>query len=116
MACSGLRHHDRVAFYAELRIKDLSSGRVYPARSFDLSRGGVGFYASTFLAVGTPIQVTILLTVEGRDVAVALDAVVKHSAAASKGGIHGGWFCRPLTPSEQPLLCQYLDLAQGQTA
>jgi len=107
------RRFDRAAFFADLEVVDRSTGRRLAGRSLDLCRGGMGLFASGFVAEGAPVQIFLRVDEGGRAVTVRLNAVVVQSRAEEQGAILGVAFDSPLTPAAQPVLCDRLDRQEG---
>ena len=103
------RRYERVAFFADLEIRESDTGRSCRGRSFDLSRGGIGFFSPRFLPVGTRARLTVYVRRQDRLVAAQVEGVVVRATAESGGAIVGAAFTQELSPSGQPLLCECLD-------
>lgn len=103
------RRYERISFFAELEVTDLAHGRIFGARSIDVSRGGIGFFAKLFLPTGSRIRLTIVFRSGGQERRCVLPAVVMQAHSEGDGAVMGAAFECPLTPADQPLLCDLLD-------
>ena len=54
------RRYERISFFAEVEVTDLARGKTFRARTIDLSRGGVGFFARVFVPTGSTIKVKLV--------------------------------------------------------
>ena len=109
MSFAERRQYERVPFSCDLTIEDLGNGRRCKGCSINLSRGGIGFYADSFLATGAHVGIHLWVDrTEGRR-PVELLATVRWARVEDRGAVLGAEFDCALTPAEQPLLCVFLD-------
>jgi c-di-GMP-binding flagellar brake protein YcgR len=104
-----LRQYERVGFLCKLELTAIPGGKPQPARSLDLSLGGVGVVTQSVYPIGQLLTVTFFLgdsicgeiqdPVVGRIVHFAADV------DANRVGIH---FLQPLTETEHRKLVNRL--------
>lgn len=104
-----VRRYERVPFFTDLEIKDLTSGKACRGRSLDVSRGGMGFFADHFMPKGSRVRISLRLRRGDRWISVQLDAIVMRSLVEEGGAIHGVAFQPELSPATCPDLCDCLD-------
>ena len=113
MGSASARRYERVPFFVDLEVKDLSTGRSCRGRSFDLSRGGIGFFAPTFLPVGCRVRLALYLRHAPQQATAHVDAVIVRAQTETGGALLGATFDPELAPASQPLLCKCLDVELG---
>jgi hypothetical protein len=103
------RKYERTSFSAEVAVRDLETGQTMQGRSIDLSRSGLGFFASHFMEKGTRVRVSITFRLDGRPTVIAITGTIMRSTTEGDGGVMGVQFDTVLSPLSQPRLCQLVD-------
>ena len=104
-----LRQYERVGFLCQLEIAPISGGKPHPARSLDLSLGGVGIITQSVYSIGQVVTVTFFLSDAERG--AIQDPVVgriAHFAADIDANRAGIQFLQPLTETEHQRLVSRL--------
>jgi hypothetical protein len=104
-----LRRYERVGFLGKLELTATPGGLPQPARSLDLSLGGVGAITQSVFTVGEIVSVTFFLkdtvNCEAKD---HVAGRVVHLAANVDANTIGIQFLSPLSEAEHPLLVRKL--------
>ncbi len=103
------RRYERISFFAEVEVTDLARGKTFRARTIDLSRGGVGFFARVFVPTGSRVRLAIAFRYGGQDRRCILPGVVMQARPEDDGVVIGAAFEQALAPANQPVLCDLLD-------
>lgn len=107
-----LRRYERVAFPGKLELTAMPGGAPQPARSLDLSLGGVGAITQSVFPVGQLVTTTFFL--KGASEEEVEDQVVGrivHLSAAADANTVGIQFLYPLTEAEHPgLVCKLMSV------
>jgi c-di-GMP-binding flagellar brake protein YcgR len=100
-----LRRYERVGFLGKLELTATTSGLSQPARSLDLSLGGVGAITQSVFAVGEIVTVIFFLKDTANcEVKDHVAGRVVHLAANVDANTIGIQFLNPLSEAEHPLL------------
>ena len=103
------RRYERVSFMCKLELTAMPDGEPQPARSLDVSLGGVGAVTEATFDVGETVTVTFFLKDsahrEAKDQVVGRVARLAADADANTLGIQ---FLNPLTEAEHPRLVSTL--------
>ncbi|MEN6458369.1 MAG: PilZ domain-containing protein [Thermoguttaceae bacterium] len=104
------RRYQRVPYFRPLQVSVLPNGPIFPANSFDISRGGVGLMAAVSLQRGQSVAVLFKLQDQQRQpVDVRVMGKVAYTRADENGNYVGIEFLEPVSESSQPLLAHVLD-------
>jgi c-di-GMP-binding flagellar brake protein YcgR len=99
------RRYERVAFFCPLHVTSLQGGAAVPARSFDISMGGVGLTAPISLERGETVCVRFHLNrASGEAVDEDVWGRVAYSRADEDGNRVGIEFINTLREATQPAL------------
>ncbi len=104
------RRYERVSFSVDLDVAEMPAGPKFRARSIDLSRGGVGFFARRFIPTGTRVQVAFHLVNDGKEEIAVVAATVMNTRMEGDGSVMGAAFDTPISPATQPALSRRFDL------
>jgi hypothetical protein len=103
------RRYQRVAFFRELTLTSLAGGQSAPARSFDVSLGGVGVAAAVSPPRGELVRVGFhLKDAAGRPLVENVTGRVAYAQADENGNLLGVEFLEPIRPSTHPELTREL--------
>jgi c-di-GMP-binding flagellar brake protein YcgR len=103
-----LRRYERVPFFAEVTLRTAGNARLLPARTIDLSLGGVGLVTKTALERGTPVTVVFSIPdAGGRRTTEIIGRVVSLNADSDANRV-GIEFLEPLSASRAPALVNRL--------
>ncbi|HOF17597.1 MAG TPA: PilZ domain-containing protein [Phycisphaerae bacterium] len=109
MATIADRHYERVPFSVDLEVQRVADGKSFAARSIELSRDGIEFFARKFIASGAAIRLVFLLKQDGQTQPVVLNATVREARMEAGGVVMSAQFEAVLSRTAQPLLCERLD-------
>lgn len=104
------RRFNRVAFFTELTVRSVSSGRQCKGNSIDLSRGGIGFYSEKYFPPGDRVLIGFLLRGPDGVRSISVAARVARSRVEAEGTLIGAEFEVPLSPINHPVLCECIDM------
>ncbi len=104
------RRYERVAWFAPVQLTILPNGPVIAARSFDLSRGGVGVVADGLQERGQTLYVRFFFqNGSGNPMHEDVLGRVAYSLADEDGERLGIEFIEPIQETTNPLLTQKLE-------
>jgi c-di-GMP-binding flagellar brake protein YcgR len=98
------RRYERVPFFADVALRTAENGRLLPARTIDLSLGGVGLVTTAAITPGVQVTVVFLTPgANGKRTTEIVGRVVSLNADtdANRVGIE---FLEPLSVSQAPEL------------
>jgi c-di-GMP-binding flagellar brake protein YcgR len=104
-----LRQYERVGFLCKLEITPIPGAKPQPARSLDLSLGGVGAMTQAVFPVGQIVTVTFFLRDSvGGEVQDPVVGRVAHFGADEDANRVGIQFLQPLSDTEHERLVNRL--------
>jgi c-di-GMP-binding flagellar brake protein YcgR len=100
-----LRNYQRVSFLCKLELTALPDGTPQPARSLDLSLGGVGAITQAVFPVGQLLRVLFFFKDSAQgEIQDQADGRVARFAADAEANTVGIQFLSPLNEAEHPRL------------
>ena len=103
-----LRRYERVPFFAEVTLRTAENARLLPARTIDLSLGGVGLVTTAALEPGAHVTVVFSISDAGAKRTVEIIGRVVSLDADSDANRVGIEFLEPLSVSRAPELVNRL--------
>ena len=103
------RRYERVGFYCDLLVTPTAGGEAVPARSVDISLGGVGVVAAVSWPRGELVRIGFHLK-DSRQQPVVEEVTgrIAHCRAEEDGNILGVEFLEPISAAAQPALARRL--------
>jgi c-di-GMP-binding flagellar brake protein YcgR len=99
------RRFERVQFFCEVQLTALPEGKVYTARSLDISLGGVGLVVQTGFKPGQKVAVSFLLGDKpGAEIGNRVLGRVANLRADADANLIGVEFNEPLSQAANPRL------------
>jgi c-di-GMP-binding flagellar brake protein YcgR len=99
------RRFERVQFFCEVQLTTLPEGKVYSARTLDISLGGVGLVMQTSFKPGQTVAVSFLLgNKPGAEIGNRVPGRVVNLRADADANVIGVEFNEPLSQSANPRL------------
>ncbi len=104
------RRYERVAFYCGVQLTLLPNGPTIPARSFDVSLGGLGLTAKVFLDCEQSVRVRLRLRNGANGwTEEAIEGRIAHCCADENGNRIGIQFTETIRESTHPALSHKLN-------
>jgi hypothetical protein len=104
------RRYERVGFFCEVVLTMLGNGKPIPARSLDISMGGVGLLSPQSLPRGALVTVAFVMRDAAQKYVVEQVTGTVVNAWADLDGNHIGIeFAEPINQLAQPLLSRKLE-------
>jgi c-di-GMP-binding flagellar brake protein YcgR len=101
---SYVRRYERVPFFCEAELADTAGLRRLPARTLDISLGGVGLTTAAALPRGTSVEVTFVLREGTKSVHQHVLGRVAFAASDEDGCRMGIEFVAPVRETTHPEL------------
>lgn len=103
------RRYERVGFFCELTVTSIPGGEAAPARSLDISVGGVGMFAGVSWGRGDLVRIGFhLKDAQQRPVVEQVLGRVAYSRADEDGNMLGVEFLEPIREAMHPVLARKL--------
>ena len=101
------RRYERVPFFREVGLAWRQGTAPIPARTFDISIGGVGIFTQVALERGQPVKITFSFTNSKKQKVVeTVDGRVAYFRATEDGNQLGIEFLEPVAQNVYPELTQ----------